>query len=175
MVSPDGNILQNHMMTSHSGECMLPNTIHWSSQISPVLPILVCTCMYTFSLMQFYLMHGFMYPPHSTNKSTSLSFSHTPIYILVSYYPAKVTSYSSLASLYSNLFIHLYFERRREGERGWERGRETSMCACHSQPGTWPMTQACALWFLVQWSIHWATPTRARRIRGLKLWTIKWQ
>ena len=48
-------------------------------------------------------------------------------------------------------FIHLFFERKGEGER--KRGRETLMCEryidwlslARPQLGTWPTTQACAL------------------------------
>ena len=64
-------------------------------------------------------------------------------------------------------FIHLFFERGREGER--ERNINVWLPLVHPLLGTWPKTQACALtgdqtatlWFTVLCSIHWATLARA--------------
>ena len=60
---------------------------------------------------------------------------------------------SLIQGYYYYFFIKGFIYLLLEGEGGWKRGRETSMCEryidrlplAHPQLGTWPATQACAL------------------------------
>ena len=77
-------------------------------------------------------------------------------------------NFLSRITVFFKLFIYLFLETGREGERG----RETSMCGCllHTPywgPGLqprrvpWLGIKLATLWFTGQHSIRWATPARA--------------
>ena len=91
-------------------------------------------------------------------------------YLLINMLILRLCVFFFLKILFVYLFIYLFIER---GKGGRKRGRETSMCGCllstsYWGPGPqprhapWLGIELVTLCFVVQCSIHWATPARAR-------------